>query len=283
MISRLTMSSALAVVAAAVGSFWSDHRQRTTRAAAVSDWVSSHARWRDDPSAPEPWRWRAPSTKNRLDRWGKVAPRTILMAGAGQEVWAVNEAAGVGRDAVPTEAIPLISISTAGFLGVALPMEPEHFDMLSTGIVAGLDPWRTIMVQRCGGCAPYARAFPSPDVPVLVAEHGVDAQGATGVNIDVERRRRSAVPFNNAGRPLTEMVIQVRNGALPTSANWATAGLAGMAALELAAQRRTDLTETFQQLGRSGPSRTDRIAGLWAAHLMGATNDPYLDAIKALM
>ena len=280
---RLAIVSATAIVGAAVTSFWLDHRNRTQAAVAVHAWTQSHSQWRDDPNAPNPWRWRAPSEENRLARWAKVAPREFLRAGAGQEVWAVNEAAGVGKQRVPTEMIPLLSISTAGFLGVALPMEVHHFDMLAEGIVAGLDPWRTIMVQRCGSCAPHARAFPAPDVPLLIAENSLDAHGATGVNIDVERRRRSVVPFNNAGRPLTEMVIRIRNGAMPTAAQWSTPGLAGMAALELAAQQRSDLAETFQQLGRTGPSRTDRIAGLWAAHLVGVQDDPYLDAIKALL
>ncbi len=277
------MVSVIAVVGAAVTSFWMDHRDRTQTATAIRAWAQSHAQWRDDPNAPVPWRWRAPSQDNRLARWATVEPRDFLRAGAGQEVWAVNEAAGAGKQHVPTEVIPLLSISTAGFLGVALPMETHHFDMLADGIVAGLDPWRTIMVQRCGACAPHARAFPAPDVPLLIAENSLDAHGATGVNIDVERRRRSVVPFNNAGRPLTEMVIRIRNGAMPTAAQWATPGLAGMAALELAAQQRTDLAETFQQLGRTGPSRTDRIAGLWAAHLVGVQGDPYLDAIEALL
>ena len=116
------------------------------------------------------------------------------MAGAGQEVWAINEAARIGKGQVPAETIPLISVSTAHFLGVAMPMEPTIFAMLSEGIIAGLDPWRTILRQRCGDCAPYARAFPSPDEPIVSAEHGVEAHGVTGINIDVERRRRSAAP-----------------------------------------------------------------------------------------
>ena len=280
---RLAMVSLLAAIAATLASFWLDHTDRLRTAEGIRGWALSHAQWRDDPNAPEPWRWRAPSSANRLARWSTIQPRTFLLAGAGQEVWAVNEAAGVGKQAVPTEVIPLLSISTAGFLGVALPMETHHFDMLAEGIVAGLDPWRTVMVQRCGDCAPHARAFPAPDVPVLIAENSLDAHGATGINIDVERRRRSVVPFNNSGRPLTEMVIRIRNGAMPTAAQWSTPGLAGMAALELAAQGRSDLRSTFQQLGRTGPSRTDRIAGLWAAHLMGVNDDPYLAAIEALL
>ena len=279
---RIAMIASATVCASAVGSFWLDHRERSAASVNIKAWVDQHAHWRNDPNSPEPWRWRAPATEGRFTRWSNTDPRTVLLAGAGQEVWAVNEAAKVGTTNVPTEAIPLVSISTASFLGVSLPMEPNLFHMLSEGIVAGLDPWRTIMVQRCGSCAPYARAFPSPDEPVVTAEHGLAAQGVTGINIDVERRRRSAVPFNNTPSPMTAMVLGLRNGAIPTPVHWATPGLAGMAALELAAMQRTDLAPAFQALGSSGPSRTDKIAGLWAAHLMGATT-PELETIKAAM
>ena len=117
---------------------------------------------------------------------------------------------------------------------------------------------------------------------MIAAQHGLDPRGATGINIDVERRRRSALPLNDPASPMAEMVVQLRNGKLPTARQWATPGLAGMAALELASQERKELTPAFLTLGYSGPSGTDRIAGLWAARLMGAS-DPVLDTIEAAL
>jgi hypothetical protein len=117
---------------------------------------------------------------------------------------------------------------------------------------------------------------------MITAQHGLDPRGATGINIDVERRRRSAVPLRDPASPMTSMVVQLRDGKLPTARHWATPGLAGMAALELASQQRTELTQTFLSLGQTGPSGTDRIAGLWAARLMGAS-DPVLDTIEAAL
>lgn len=277
---RIVMIATATVLAAGAASFWKDHDERKRRAQSASNWALQHAQWRNDPNSPLPWRWRAPSSDNRLARWAVAQARDVLLAGAGQEVWAVNEAAFAGARTVPVGAIPLVSLSTAGFLGVDLPMERHHFDMLSGGILAGLEPWRTVMVQQCGDCAPFARAFPAPDEPATTPQNGMDARGATGINIDAERRRRSASAYNNPANAMTAMVMQLRAGELPNQNHWSTPGLAGMAALELAVMERKDLTESLLHSGMTGPSGTDQIAALWAAHLLGGSS-PALDAIQA--
>ena len=80
--------------------------------------------------------------------------------------------------------------------------------------------------------------------------------------------------------PIVDMVKRIRNGGQPTTEEWNTPGLAGMAALELSLSGDPALADTFLWLGRNGPSRTDKIAGLWAAKQVGAS-DPMLSKIDS--
>ena len=82
-----------------------------------------------------------------------------------------------------------------------------------------------------------------------------------------------------AAPEMVAMVKRIREGGAPTQQEWSTPGLSGMAALEMARTGNRSLADQFLWLAREGPSRTDRIAGLWAAQQVGAT-DPMLERIK---
>ena len=250
----------------------------------LTQWIEQHARWTtgDKQSVPNAayWRWRAPAAADRLQQMASVTPQQVLSVGAGQEVWAVNEAAYLGHGSIPTQAIPLLAVSTAPFLGIALPDDPQSFSVISSQILGGLNPWHSLLKSRCGACAPAGRDFPAPHAPLSDGPQGLDERNNTGISIEVERRSRSVRPFLHPASPMAAMVIHIRGGGLPNSDHLSTPGLAGMAALELASQGRSDLSETFLRLGREGPSGTDQIAGYWAAQLVGATH-PTLTAIQA--
>lgn len=250
----------------------------------LTQWTELHQRWTTGAkqSVPNPayWRWRAPAAKDRLQQMATVNPHEVLSVGAGQEVWAVNEAAYLGHTSIPTESLALVAVSTASFLGIALPDDAQSFSVISQQIIAGLNPWHSLLRSRCGTCAPRGRDFPGPRAPTSDGPQGLDERSNTGISIEAERRLRSVRPFTHPPSSMAAMVINIRGGKLPTSDEMATPGLAGMAVLELAAQGRSDLSETFLRLGREGPSGTDQIAGYWAAQLVG-TDHPTLTAIRA--
>ena len=88
----------------------------------------------------------------------------------------------------------------------------------------------------------------------------------------VNRLQRSALPTPDTPLPIVAMMRRIREGGLPNEAEWSTVGLAGMAALELGAQDRTEQIPILLEVAQSGPSATDRIAALWAARKMGASS-----------
>jgi hypothetical protein len=79
---------------------------------------------------------------------------------------------------------------------------------------------------------------------------------------------------------MAAMVHRIREGGVPTSSEWSTPGLAGMAALEIGAQERKNLIPALLSVAATGPSSTDQIAALWAARSLGASS-PMLDEIEA--
>ena len=281
---RAPILSVTIIALACVLSVGMDRARQARETKRVSQWIELHTRWTTGSKESVPnesyWQWRAPPAAARLPHMASVNPHQVLSTGAGQEVWAINEAAYLGEAAIPTQAIPLLAVSTASFLGIALPDDPHPFSVLSQQIIGGLNPWHSLLKSRCDTCAPIGRDFPAPHAPRSDGPQGLDERSNTGISIEAERRRRSVRPFNHPPSPMAAVVINIRGGGLPTSDTMNTPGLAGIAALELAAQGRTDLAETFLRLGREGPSGTDQIAGYWAAHLVGA-NDPTLTAIKA--
>ncbi len=81
---------------------------------------------------------------------------------------------------------------------------------------------------------------------------------------------------------LTTMMARIRDGDKPSVTEWNTRGLAGMAALELAMAQRTESLPEVLDCARRGPSRTDRIAALWAARAMGST-DPMIEQVVSAL
>jgi len=228
------------------------------------------------------WRWRAPLRAGRLEFLTEADPLTVLSAGAGQEVWAINAAAGKNVDDIPVQAMPLISISTASFLGVEVADDPEIFKMLGNQIVGSLNPWRDAMARRCGDCAPPAMPFPAPGEAMSTGVGALKARDTTGVSIGVERHRRTVVPMLNRPTPMQALVIRLREGGAPTAAEWATPGLAGMAALELSARGDKRWIPTLLQAAQTGPSGTDQIAALWAARNLGGQH-PLIARVEAAL
>lgn len=284
MFSRAFFIAVPLVVAAAAASLWRDLADTDVAEDGMAQWVSVHGYWSArSPLDSEPssyWRWRAPVRNQLMSQFAHADPLDVLAAGAGQEVWVVNAAAHLDIEDIPTDAMPLVAISTAALLGVEVDDDPQTFQMLGEQIQASLNPWHQAMIQRCGDCAPPSAPLPAPLTPMDASSQDLDPQGTTGISIGVERRRRSAMPLLSTATPMTAMVHRIREGGLPTSAEWATPGLAGMAALELGVHGRTDVIPALMSVATDGPSSTDQIAALWAARMLGATSS-MIDKIEA--
>ena len=281
---RTPILAAVLVTAASAASIWLDLAATASAAQGMHTWSAAHQQQsaRPSPNSPLYWRWRAPGNTDLLKEIGTTPPATFLGVGAGQEVWAINSAAQQSRARVPNQAMPLIAVSTATFLGVQLPDDPEPFRIMSEHILSGLDPWRTELATRCGDCAPPPAPFPTPGAPMQASSHGFDPRAATGVSIAVERYRRSVMPPMGAPSPMTAMVRRIREGGVPTADEWATPGLAGMGALELGARMNTSALPAILAVATDGPSATDEIAALWAVKLLGGQH-PDLRTIEAAL
>ena len=265
-------------------SFSIQRSQQRNDSQAMEAWASAHAYWVNRAPADKPpspyWRWRALVNEGRLEELERATPFEFLQMGAGQEVWAVNEAAQASAGQIPGGAIPLISVSTATFLGAQLPDDPVAFGLASQQVIAGLSPWRQRLADACGTCAPAAQPFPSSIAYRVAGSQGINARGAIGVSIGVEQYRRTAAPIPVSASPMIAMVKRIRNGGVPTEDEWRTPGLSGMAALELALRGDSSFANSFLELGRTGPSRSDKIAGFWAAKQVGA-EDAILTIIES--
>jgi hypothetical protein len=277
----MTLCIALAMVV-------SHHRATTARSTTVARtnrWaktaiVTGQGQPPDTESATY-WAARMPAadTNNTVQ---SMDPWTFWAAGAGQEVWAVTAMTDMDTTDIPTESIPLVAFSTASFLGIDLPETEAHFDFLSKHVMGSLHPWRYTLLQRCGGCAP--RASPLPIVremwtPTTMGRNPLNSRSAT---LAAERLRRSVLTLTQEQVPLTTMMARIRDGDKPSVTEWNTRGLAGMAALELAMAQRTESLPEVLDCARRGPSRTDRIAALWAARAMGSTDPMIQQVVSAL-
>jgi|GEM_PF-2878024 len=281
---RTPILATVLITAASAASIWLDLADTASAEQGMHTWSAAHQQQsaRPSPNSPLYWRWRAPGNTDLLKEIGTTPPATFLGVGAGQEVWAINSAAQQSRARVPNQAMPLIAVSTATFLGVQLPDDPEPFRIMSEHILSGLDPWRTELATRCGDCAPPPAPFPTPGAPMQASSHGFDPRAATGVSIAVERYRRSVMPPMGAPSPMTAMVRRIREGGVPTADEWATPGLAGMGALELGARMNTSALPAILAVATDGPSATDEIAALWAVKLLGGQH-PDLRTIEAAL
>jgi len=278
------MVSLILIALGAVLSFSMQRSEQRNTLQAMQAWASAHAYWSNrDPSETPPspyWRWRAPIRQGRLQELGRATPFEFIQMGAGQEVWAMNEVAQLPVHEVPVDVVPLVSLSTASFLGLKLSDDPELFEQHATQIVGSLKIWRQRLQDACGPCAPPEAAFPRAVSHRVAGSEGLAERGATGVSIAVEQQRRTALPLADEASPMVDMVKRIRDGGQPTDDEWRTPGLAGMAALELSLLGDPSLAAAFLELARTGPSRTDRIAGLWAAKQVGAT-DVMLSSIES--
>ena len=286
MSARITIVSVCLILGGSALSIWRDLRTEADHINSIREWALAHqSASARPPSSPAPnayWRWRAPLQVDRLKSLSSTDSLTFLSAGPGQEVWAINAAAGQSIDDIPTQVMPLISISTASFLGVEIADDPEVFQVLGDQIVGSLNPWREAMAQRCGDCAPPAMPFPAPAEPLSAGDRALKPRNTTGVSIGVEQRRRTVVPMLHRPTPMQAMVIRLRTGGAPTAAEWATPGLAGMAALELSARGDRRWIPPLLQAAQTGPSGTDQIAALWAARNLGGQH-PLITRVEAAL
>lgn len=248
--------------------------ERNTVEQQADVWAAKHAEWhRTGTGSPaEYWQARAPQG-NLVDSIASIEPWNFWSAGAGQEAWAVNAAAAVGPKAVPKKAIPLVAISTCALLGMELPDDEEFFEELMVFSTGAIRPWRNELLSRCGDCAPPTAPLPPTQDLHSITHVKLNPLGARNIAIAAERERRSVLASPVDGSVLAHMVSRIRNGGSPSNAEWAERGVAGMAALELAKMKRVDAIPTLLQQAESGPSRTDRIASLWAARQLGATSE----------
>ena len=281
---RTPVAATVLICAASTASIWLDLADSASAEQGMHAWSAAHQHHSEQPSPATSfyWRWRAPSTNSLLEQMAATEASSVLGIGAGQEVWVLSAAANSDRADIPTEAMPLIAVSTATFLGIQLPDEPGPFRMMSEQILSGLDPWRSEMAARCGDCAPPAAPFPTPGAPMQASAHGFDPRAATGVSIAVERYRRSVMPPLGAPSAMTAMVRRIREGGMPSAEEWATPGLAGMGALELGARKQVSALPAILAVATDGPSATDQIAALWAARLLGAEH-PHIQTIEAAL
>ena len=283
---RTLIVSALVILSATALSLWRDLNNEAMKHTMMNDWAKAQRSFSArSPTAPAPnnyWRWRTMPQEDRLQYLSKANAWDIFSAGPGQEVWAINAAAGLNIDEIPVTVMPLISISTASFLGVEIAEEPQVFRMLGEQIVGSLNPWREAMAQRCGDCAPPATPFPAPAEPMHSTAQGLEPRGTTGISIAVERYRRTVLPILAQPTPMASMVKRIREGGAPSPREWSTPGLAGVAALELGARGDRKWVPALMQAAKTGPSGTDQIAALWAAKQLGG-HDPIIQKIEAAL
>jgi hypothetical protein len=256
---------------------------RTAAEREAQEWADQHAHWRTSNSlrteATPYWKARALSNE-RVNAIAEADPWEFWSAGAGQEAWAVNVTAGMPVQDVPTEAIPLLAMSISSFLGIELPDTELFFKELLPIASGALRPWRYELLHRCGDCAPPTTPLPPVHDLMSVTHLRVDPLGAPSTAIAVEREQRAVLASPIEGSPLTQMVTRVRSGGSPTPEEWQMRGVAGMAALELARAGRRDSVPVLLARAENAPSRTDRIACLWAARQLGA-NSSLIDRIEA--
>jgi hypothetical protein len=279
------LTMALLLGLASVVSYYRSTSVRSANVERANVWAEIAVSWRQgqptSADAAHYWTRRVPAAEV-IDTISATDPWLFWATGAGQEVWGVSALAGMEAASVPTQAVPLVAMSTASFLGIDLPDTKEVFESLSQEVVGSLQPWRFVLRQRCGDCAP--RSSPLPIVremwtPATMNSHPINSRSAT---LATERLRRSVVALIDERVPMTSMMVRIRRGKAPTVAEWNTRGLAGMAALELAMASRSELLPEVLDCARRGPSRTDRIAALWAARAMGST-DPLIEQIEAAL
>ena len=286
MSARTPIVSALLILGASALSLWQDLRNQSLYERKMSDWTQAHrsysARASTNPTQNIYWRWRALPDKNRLDYLSKGDAWAVFSAGPGQEVWAINAAAEKNINEIPTKVMPLISVSTASFLGVEIEEEPEIFRILGEQIIGSLNPWREALAQRCGDCAPPPASFRAPAEPLHAGSQGLDPRGTTGISIAVERYRRTVLPIIARPSPMAAMVKRIREGGAPTAREWSTPGLAGMAALEIGARGEVKWIPALLQAAKTGPSGTDQIAAMWAARHLGS-QDPIIQRVEAAL
>ncbi|MGB0638768.1 MAG: hypothetical protein ACPGTU_05520 [Myxococcota bacterium] len=245
--------------------------ERTGIERQAKDWATQHAQWnKDGTGSPETY-WNARSPRGEpLQTLANVEPWRFWSTGAGQEAWAINAAAAVGPQSVPNEVIPLVAISTCSFLGMELPDEEEFFTELLALSTGAVRPWRYELLRRCGDCAPPTTPMPPTQDLHSVTHIKLNPLGARNIAIAAERERRAVLASPVQQSVLAHMVSRIRNGGDPSDEEWALRGVAGMAALELAKMNRQDAIPTLLNQAEHGPSRTDRIASLWAARQLGA-------------
>ena len=157
MSARTPIVSALLILGASALSLWQDLRNQSLYERKMSDWTQAHrsysARASTNPTQNIYWRWRALPDKNRLDYLSKGDAWAVFSAGPGQEVWAINAAAEKNINEIPTNVMPLISVSTASFLGVEIEEEPEVSPQLGE-LAPALVPTDTPSTQVISPSAP---------------------------------------------------------------------------------------------------------------------------------
>ena len=269
---RTPIVAAVLVAGASAASIWLDLADTASAEQGMHAWSAAHRHHsaRPNTSASLYWRWRAPGNADFLNQVGSTKPATILGVGAGQEVWAINAAAAVGPQSVPNEVMPLVAISTCSFLGMELPDEEEFFTELLALSTGAVRPWRYELLRRCGDCAPPTTPMPPTQDLHSVTHIKLNPLGARNIAIAAERERRAVLASPVQQSVLAHMVSRIRNGGDPSDEEWALRGVAGMAALELAKMNRQDAIPTLLNQAEHGPSRSDRIASLWAARQLGA-------------
>jgi hypothetical protein len=142
-------------------------------------------------------------------------------------------------------------------------------------ILSSLEPWNSLLRDRCGACAPPAQAMPEIDLPAqpsVIAPPGIKAPS---VDLAAERIRRSAAPPEESPVALVKLVADIRSGTAVDPAVWNEKGLAGMAALELGRRGEPDALETLLSRINIAPSDTDAIAISYAALRLLAENPGY--------
>ena len=254
------------------------HAQATAERSKVvqdaNEWAAHHSEWRENGTGTPKAYWQARAPRgDQLQSISNIDPWDFWSSGAGQEAWAVNVAAAVGPQAVPNPTIPLVAISTCSLLGIELPDDEEFFHELMGLSTGAIRPWRHELLSRCGECAPPTTPLPPTQDLHSVTHMKPNPLGARNIAIAAERERRSVLANPTNQNVLAHMVSRIRNGGEPSMEEWNLRGVAGMAALELARMDRKEAIPTLLKQAENGPSRTDKIASLWAARQLGATSE----------
>ncbi len=84
-------------------------------------------------------------------------------------------------------------------------------------------------------------------------------------SVSAERLARGGPGTIDHGAPRGALAAAIRRGEPVPPDTWSTAGLSGLAALEVARAGRTGDLDAVLELAVSGPTSSDRLAGLWAA------------------